>query len=181
MEVTVMNYELTEKIIQNIKKACSKKKEIKLTIGYTDGIDQVIRIFGEKGEIKGKEKLVYEIGSISKTFTATLLSKAIWENKLSLNDTIDKHIGGMINGKYYPRIRRIATHTAGYSSAYPLGRIQYLKLFKDLIFGGGIETNNPLLMDYDKMIKLMNESNLTLDLHCLGMLLLISLVEIIKR
>ena len=43
----------------------------------------------ERG-LKANENSKYRIGSISKTFTAVLTLKAIEENKLSLNQTIDK-------------------------------------------------------------------------------------------
>lgn len=153
-----MNFKLTENMLKNINKACNQKKEIRLTVGYTDGTNHVIRTFGEKGELCEEGKLIYEIGSISKTFTATLFAKAVLENKMSLEDPIDQHIQGMDNGQYHPSLRWIATHSAGYSSAYPLGRLQYLGLFKDLIFGGSIEKQNPLFMDYEKMIGLSHQA-----------------------
>ena len=40
--------------------------------------------------IKADENTLYRIGSITKTFTAVLVLKAVEENKLSLNQTIDK-------------------------------------------------------------------------------------------
>jgi D-alanyl-D-alanine carboxypeptidase len=47
-------------------------------------------------KIKANENTKYKIGSISKTFTAVLVFKALEENKLSLTETI---------GKYFPSIQ----------------------------------------------------------------------------
>jgi len=50
------------------------------TVGFADV---------EQG-LKANENTLYRIGSITKTFTAVLVLKAVEENKLSLNQTIDK-------------------------------------------------------------------------------------------
>ena len=54
--------------------------------------------------IKGKSKLpnnktVYEIGSISKTFTGTLLAQAVKDRKVKIDDDVRKYIDG-----YYPNL-----------------------------------------------------------------------------
>ena len=59
----------------------------------------------------------YEIGSISKTFTALLVSRAMEEGKLNLNDPISKYLD-LPKGTYYPTIKRLITHTSGYKSHY---------------------------------------------------------------
>ncbi len=41
----------------------------------------------------------YRIGSISKTFTASLIFKALEENKINLNQTIDKYFPTIKNSK----------------------------------------------------------------------------------
>jgi D-alanyl-D-alanine carboxypeptidase len=47
--------------------------------------------------IKANENTKYRIASISKTFTAVLILKAVDDNKLNLNQTIDKFFPTMIN------------------------------------------------------------------------------------
>ncbi len=51
------------------------------SLGFTDV---------EQG-LKANENTKYRIGSISKTFTAVLILKAVEEGKLNLNDTLDKY------------------------------------------------------------------------------------------
>jgi len=57
------------------------------SVGYTDI---------EHG-IKANENTKYRIASISKTFTAVLILKAVEDNKLNLNQTIDKFFPTIIN------------------------------------------------------------------------------------
>jgi len=95
-----------------IKEFCKGKTNIKLTIATLADGEKNIHVFGETGEEPNKNYL-YEIGSITKTFTASLLAKYIHEGKMSLDDSISKYIEGLGEG-YYPTLKRLATHTAGY-------------------------------------------------------------------
>ncbi len=58
----------------------------------------------------------YEIGSITKTFTSMLVSEAIEEGKINLNDNISKYL--KLENRYYPTIKRIITHTSGLKPYY---------------------------------------------------------------
>ena len=109
-----------------INKACKGKKHIKLTIGYVLDGKKTVRVFNENNEIQN-ENYIYEIASITKTFTASLLAKYIHENKMSLDDSIQKYFEGLDDDKYYPTLKRLATHTAGYSIQLPFSWYDYLK------------------------------------------------------
>ena len=119
-------FELGSELQSLIKKACKGKNHIKLTIGCVLDGEKTIKVFDENGEIQN-ENYVYEIASITKTFTASLLAKYIHENKISLNDSIRKCFVGLDANKYYPTFRRLATHTAGYSAQLPFSWYDYLK------------------------------------------------------
>ena len=54
----------------------------------------------------------YRIGSISKTFTATLIFKAIEENKINLDQTIDKYFPTLKNAKKI-KISNLLNHRSG--------------------------------------------------------------------
>ena len=152
--MTMINPEI-QTLIDNI---CKGKKGIKLTIGtYVDGVKS-IKVFDENGEITAQD-YVYEIGSITKTFTASLLAKLVYEGKMSLDDSIDKYLDGLNNGKYYPTLKRLATHTAGYPTYYPLG------VFEGTMLGIGLNKKQnrgvfPFSLDLEKMKKLAIESKL---------------------
>jgi beta-lactamase class C len=74
---------------------------------------------------------LFELGSISKTFTATLATYAEIEGKLSLNDRVSQHMPEL-NGSALDKVRLLdlATHTAG---GFPLQLPGNVKDQKQLI------------------------------------------------
>lgn len=76
-----------------------------------------VSVYGENAEPLPQRQHIYEIGSITKTFTASLLFKAIDEGRISLDDSISRYLD-LPADAYYPTIRRIVTHTAGYKGTY---------------------------------------------------------------
>lgn len=65
-----------------------------------------------EGQKKPDENTKYRIGSISKTFTATLVLKAIEENKLRLNQTIDSYFPTIANAEKIT-ISQLLNHRSG--------------------------------------------------------------------
>ncbi|MBQ7779147.1 MAG: beta-lactamase family protein [Clostridia bacterium] len=61
---------------------------------------------------------LFDIGSISKTFTAQAVLKLACENKLSLSDTVDKYL--QLPSGVYPTVEMLLTHTAGYKNLTPV-------------------------------------------------------------
>lgn len=98
--------------IEMIQYNCRDKSK-KISVAYIENGTITYYVNG----IKSDEVYDYEIGSLSKTFVGLLVSKAIKDGKLSLNDNISKYLE-LDNNKYYPTIERIITHTAGYKSYY---------------------------------------------------------------
>lgn len=100
--------------IKAINDYCSKKDNIVLSVGVIyEGKTNYI-VYGKNGTVLPQYEHLYEIGSITKTFTTSLLSKALSNGKVSLDDSIAKYIK-LDDRKYYPTIKQLATHTAGYS------------------------------------------------------------------
>ncbi|MCM3738399.1 beta-lactamase family protein [Bacillus cytotoxicus] len=154
-------FEISDKTLRLIKKTCRGKKHLKLTIGYLTDDNSVIKIYNENGELDSSKKYHYEIGSITKTFTASLLAKYVFENKMSINDPIQKYIEELKEDEYYPTLLRLATHSSGYSEMLPFNKREYFNLILDLIFGGrDFNENNPLNMDFNKMKMLIEENKL---------------------
>ncbi len=58
-------------------------------------------------------KNLFEVGSISKVFTATLLANAVLEGKVELNASINDHLGFDINNGYEFTFLQLANHTSG--------------------------------------------------------------------
>jgi CubicO group peptidase (beta-lactamase class C family) len=86
--------------------------------------------YGEMDKKTGKlpdDKTVYEIGSITKTFTGILLAQAVLDKKIQLDDDIRKHLP-----EKYPNlefkgqpilIKHLANHTSGLAS-FPVKDIE---------------------------------------------------------
>lgn len=59
----------------------------------------------------------YRIGSITKTFVATVVLQLVGENKLSLDDTVERWLPGVVQGNGYDgnkiTIRQLLKHTSG--------------------------------------------------------------------
>lgn len=154
-------FEINDETLRLINRASKGKKNLKLTIGYLIDNRFVIKIYNEDGELDSSIKYYYEIGSITKTFTASLLSKYVIEKRLSINDSIQKYVEEVRGKGYYPTLLRLATHSSGYSARLPFSKREYSNLLLGLIMGGSdLKKNNPLNMDFIKMRRLMESIQL---------------------
>jgi serine-type D-Ala-D-Ala carboxypeptidase/endopeptidase len=72
------------------------------------------------------ENTIYEIGSISKTMTGTLLARAVIDGKLRLDDDVRKHLDGDYPNLEYAgepiRIKHLLNHTSGLPYQLPFKR-----------------------------------------------------------
>ena len=110
-----------------------------LSVGIIHGAATTLTVYGGNGVPLEDASLCYEIGSISKTMTGSLLCKALAEERIALNDPIDRYLSlkrssttqwrsigssapPSLDGKSikspYPTILALATHTSGYRSWY---------------------------------------------------------------
>lgn len=102
----------TQEILDEINRHTKGKEHVKLSVGIIKGDEQEVKLFGVNGE-ESYQNYYYEIGSITKTFTGILLSKAIEEGKVCLDDSISKYISELDENNYYPTLRRLVSHTSG--------------------------------------------------------------------
>jgi len=58
-------------------------------------------------------KSIFEIGSISKVFTATLLSSFVIDKKIKLNEPINDHLNLSLNNKESITFQELSNHTSG--------------------------------------------------------------------
>ena len=92
-------------------------KDAVITVGIIQNDEMTYEVYGENGIKLSQEEHVYEIGSITKTFTTSLLCKAISEDRISFDDHIDKYLN-LKEKDYYPTIGRLVTHMSGYKGYY---------------------------------------------------------------
>jgi len=151
----------SEKTNELIKKATKNKDHIKFTIGVLHEGETSFKLFDSKGEIP-YESYLYESGSITKVFTTSLFAKYLQEGKMSLDDSIAKYIPELDDEKYLPTLKKLATHTAGYSTLYPMNKSEYFKLLRHQIGGKFIKdpvnVTDYVTMDYEKAITLANDA-----------------------
>lgn len=88
-----------------------------VTVGLLKDGQASYTVYGPDGAILPPTLHTYEIGSLTKTFTATLVAKAVQEGRISLDDTIDQYIA-LPSNNTYPTIEQLLTHTSGYKSHY---------------------------------------------------------------
>jgi CubicO group peptidase (beta-lactamase class C family) len=110
--------ELIEKHTKGVRRAA-------LTVGIVQDGQMSFKVYGENSKERQKIEHIYEIGSITKTFTGQLFAKAIHEGLITIEDldkTIDTYLD-LPSKNYYPTIKRLLTHTSGYRSEYYWGFI----------------------------------------------------------
>jgi len=141
-----------------IQKLCKGKTHMKLTIGTLVNGEANFKMFGADSEMP-YESQGYEIGSMTKTFVGALLAKYINEGKMSLDDPISNYVNGLDTSKYYPTLKRLVTHTAGYGSI-PITRLDIAKFIFNDIFKGSMNGGKlpPFNMDLERMTKLLCET-----------------------
>lgn len=88
-----------------------------IAVGIIQNGEMSCTLYGKDGATLTSDEYIYEIGSLTKTFTASLLFKAISEGKVNLEDSIDKYLN-LPAKDYYPTIKRLITHTSGYKAYY---------------------------------------------------------------
>lgn len=106
-----------QSFLETIKTTTKNKKNAVITVGIIKDGNMSYKVYGENGKELPSKLHTYEIGSITKTMTAAQINKAIKEGKINLEDSLEKHLP-LPEGKHYPTIKDLLTHTSGYKSHY---------------------------------------------------------------
>ena len=136
-----------------------KRSHMELTLGILqNGEIQVIHFDPEQNQ--SDEVLIYPVGSICKTFTASLLAKYISEGKADLNTPLSTYISGLPE-QYYPSLRRLAVHSSGYGGK-PFSMLETLIRLATMNKPDGLLHVNPFrgTLDENVMRKLIAETKL---------------------
>ena len=142
-----------------IRKLYPKTSHMEMTLGILrDEETQILHLDPEQNE--SAETLTYPVGSICKTFTASLLAKYVREGKADLNAPISEYINGLPK-QYYPSLRRLAVHSSGYGGK-PFGTLETLIRFANMNKPDGLLHVNPFrgTLDEAAMRKLIAETKL---------------------
>lgn len=112
------------------------KQELKLTIGIKVGNKTTIKVYGCNGRESADADYRYEIGSLTKIFTTSFLAKYLASQQLSLETSLADFFPELNHERHFPTIRRLATHTSGYSTSLPFTFGKYLTILAQAILGG---------------------------------------------
>jgi len=126
-----------------------------ITVGVINNGIISYKVYGKNAEIIQNNGYVYEIGSITKTFIASILQKAILEGEINLNSSINSYLD-LPKKVYYPTLKQLITHTSGYKDYYLNLTIilNYLNKDKNSFYG---INNEKLIERIGKIDLLKNE------------------------
>ena len=88
-----------------------------ITVGVIRDGEATYTVYGEDGKPLPQALYTYEIGSMTKTFTAALVRQAEAEGKLRLEATLDTYLP-LPEDHRYPTLAALLTHTSGYRGYY---------------------------------------------------------------
>ena len=127
---------LDKKIDTKIREAMKRKELVGLVVGILKNGNPSYYCYGETKKGSGQlpnEHTIFEIGSLTKTFTGTLLAYAVLDGKASLNDPVNNYLPDSIPSLEYEgtpvTLVTLSNHTSGlprmpsnFDSAHP-GRV----------------------------------------------------------
>lgn len=120
------NTQLEEAVNEAASKFMSNRAHIGLSIGIIKDGKRYSYNFGtvEKGKnIRPSSNTIYEIASVTKSFTGILLAYAILEKRIALTDSVHKYIPMLGNLTYHSTpvtIFNLAVHTSGLPKFVPM-------------------------------------------------------------
>ncbi|SDR04738.1 CubicO group peptidase, beta-lactamase class C family [Chryseobacterium soldanellicola] len=121
-----MRNRLDSLIDQRVKTYFKDKRAVGLSLGVVISGKTSFYNYGETAQgnqILPSETTLYEIGSMTKTFTGILLAQAVLDKKVALDDDIRKYIKGDYPNLTYKgtpiRIRDLANHTSRITRIFP--------------------------------------------------------------
>lgn len=88
-----------------------------ITVGTIHDAQLSYRVYGKNGKELPQKLYSYEIGSLTKTFTAAMICEAVQDGKIDLNSSIDEYLD-LPPQKHYPNVKQLLTHTSGYKGFY---------------------------------------------------------------
>lgn len=121
-----MRSQLDSLVDQRVKTYFHDKRSVGLSLGIVLNGKAFFYNYGEtrqgNGTLPAKTTL-YELGSLTKTFTGILLAQAVLDKKIALDDDIRKYLKGSYPNLAYKgtpiRIRDLANHTSRITRIFP--------------------------------------------------------------
>lgn len=95
------------------------KGQVLLERGGTIALHQAYGVVGPASSAPATNETLYYIGSLAKMFTSNVVLQLESEGKLSLNDTIGKHLADVPADKSSITVAQLLSHTSGLPANHP--------------------------------------------------------------
>ncbi|MET3878839.1 serine hydrolase [Chitinophaga sp. OAE865] len=126
-----MKTQLDSAVDRSAKLYLSKTGRVGISVGIIHKQHHYRYNYGQTAPASGvptRSNSIYEIGSITKTFTGLLVAHAIGEGKMKLDEDIRKYLPGNFPGLHYPsgepvRVGYLLSHTAMFPNSFTGGDI----------------------------------------------------------
>lgn len=103
-------------------------RNLRVSVGVLHGEQRFVADYADGQPADKSAPRIFEIGSITKTFTGSLLCKLLYQGRIRLDDRVSDFFGDLEEGYYYPTVEQLATHTAGYGESLPYSAQQRKRL-----------------------------------------------------
>ncbi|MDT2429300.1 serine hydrolase [Enterococcus avium] len=140
---------------QLLQELTNKHKGINIIVGMLKQGEAVFDAWNAENK-SIPHNLSYDIGSITKLFTTSLLAKYVFENKIVLDAPLNHYILGLPE-RFYPTIQQLATHSSGYPTEIPYTKLQTVKMMLTMNQQGGFLHTNSYhgTLDSTKMFEVL--------------------------
>lgn len=84
-----------EDLVRYVEARAESGEYVGMIVGFIDGNQRYVQAFGQTSkddDARPDERTIFEISSVSKTFTATLLGTAVIAGDMSLSDAVNEHL-----------------------------------------------------------------------------------------
>lgn len=119
--ISAQRPELSTEVLESINNRIEKKTTPSVAIGIINPSGTYFYNYGltQKNGKSVDQHTVYEIGSISKTFTATLLAQAVLDGKIKLDDPVVKYLPAGVKMPRYDDKEIVIGQLSDHSSSLP--------------------------------------------------------------
>lgn len=151
---------ISEKSQKLIQKATKNHPNMKLTVAVYHKGQSEFKLFDKTGEIP-YHSYFYEIGSITKVFTTSVLAKFVQIGKMHLDDSVANYFPELQQTQGLPTLKELATHTSGLNDWKNVNWKDGAKIVLNLLFKGDATQAMELLkMDRGQMLDEITHANL---------------------
>lgn len=108
----------SEPIVNLIEDALTYGTDPIISVGLIQGNESSHYVYQADQVIEEGPLIEYEVGSITKTLTASMLAQAVDEGLVHLDHSFSQYLPSLDSSHNYPTIRQLLTHQSGYPTLF---------------------------------------------------------------